>query len=149
MSSSSNARRPRGGAPRAAPGRRGAPSWSSPLSRRGKQASLGRDPAARRTRPRAPSSRRVARARPHGPSFFERDPTPREEAPERPDPEPQPPLFLQLRLEFAERDVRGLLHFPADELRFVLDAIRPAIAALLLRSDRPRRALLHGPADRA
>src|SRR5512147_2703747 len=81
--------------------------------------------------------------------FFARDPPTLEEAPDRPDPEPLPPLFLQLRLEFLERDVGGLLDGPEDELRFFLDAIRPAIAALLVRSDRPRRFLPLGPADRA
>src|SRR5512147_1272465 len=81
--------------------------------------------------------------------FFARDPPTLEEAPDRPDPEPLPPLFLQLRLEFLERDVGGLLDGPEDELRFFLDAIRPAIAARLLRSNGPHRFLPLGPADRA
>src|SRR5512134_845615 len=61
------------------------------------------------------------------------------------------PLLLraQLRLEFLERDVGGLLYCPEDEIRFFLGAIRAAIAALLLRSNAPHRFLLLGPADRA
>ena len=76
------------------------------------------------------------------------DPVVLEESTKCPDPSPLAALF-QPRLNLGERQIGFLFYDAKNEGCLSLDVLRPAIAALHHRCERPARANLRGPADGA
>ena len=115
FSSAHEARRPAGAGPGALV-RSGGPCWSRPRSHRSTRGAQGRGLRARssRTTPAVVSGRPACLARPRVRSFFARDPSPREETPERAVADREA-AARECSPQLLERDIRRLLDKREDQ----------------------------------
>src|SRR5450631_3038533 len=92
-------------------------------------------------------SRQSVAARRHAPSFFERDASPVEETPQRPDADADA-AYIQLLLKLGERDVRRLGDLTKEERRFG-QPVKPADRARRARPEPCRRLAARKPRFKA